>query len=336
VDVLKPALFALMASVMFVMWLNRGYVLDAYTEDERPNEIRLSGVASLDFEKTSLPASPYVVHVGEDTRRRPMALLFTDNEDLVAVAMRGGETKIEGTVIIDGQPAVGGTVRLERHTSSGTGVRDLFINAEGRFSARDLPGGRYRVRAWLPGIATMTTSDVFFAESDSDYRRSYSLERIQSEPIIEFANGGTMYVGMTGSFGASVTQHRVDNDGIIVTRPVSGAFVSARFTDYVRLLSSNGQTTDDQGLVVFRLRCERAGSGSVMVTFGEQVIPVALPDCLTAPPTTPTTLSSNQPAAGASGGPSTSSVSSTRTPTTRPGSGGSGPTTTANGSGNGG
>ena len=333
-DVLKPALFALMASVLFVMWLNRGYVIDAYTEDELPAEIRLSGVASLDFEKTSLPASPYVVHVGEDTRRRPMALLSTEIEDPPAVAMRGGKTKIEGTVSIEGIPAVGGTVRLERHTSSGIGVRDLFVNAEGRFSARDLPGGRYRVRAWLPGAATMTTSDVFFAESDSDYRRTYSLERIQSEPIIEFANGGTMYVGMTGSFGASVTQHRVNNDGIIVTHPVSGIFVSARFTDYVRLLSVDSQATNDQGLVVFRLRCRRAGNGSVMVTFGDQVIPVPLPECLTAPPTTSSTLSSDQPVPGASDGPSTTIASSKGTPTTR--RGGSGPTTTANGSGDGG
>ncbi|MDH3295355.1 MAG: carboxypeptidase-like regulatory domain-containing protein [Acidimicrobiia bacterium] len=293
-DVLKPALFALMASVLAVMWFNRHDVVNAYTEDQAPPEIRLSGVA-LDFEKSEIPASPYVVHLGQDTRRRPMSLLFTDSEEAVEIGMTGGTTRIEGTVTVDGLPAAGGIVRLERHTSSGVGVRDLAINAKGWFAGRDLPGGRYRVRAWLTGTATMTSSDVFFAAAESTTRRNYVLERIESSPLIEFANGGTMYVGMTGSFGASVTQREVNGIGLVVTRPVAGFTVSARFTDYVDVLSPESQATNDKGLVVFNLRCRRAGQGSVMVAFGERVIPVDLPPCVPVPPTTPTTAPTSEP-----------------------------------------
>ncbi len=284
-DVLKPVLFAFMAAVLFVMWSNQDFVIDAYTDESAPTEIRLSGLA-LDFEKTELPASPYVVHIGEDTRRKPMALLFTDSGEQPMIEMAGGKSRIEGTVDIDGVAAVGSTVRLERHTDAGIGVRDLAVNANGWFAAHDLPGGRYRVRAWVPGTATMTTSDVFFINAGDRVQRSYSLEVVDGEPLIQFANGGTMYTGMTGSLGASVTQHRVDEDGIVVTRPVSGIEVSVELARYLQPMSGTTLATDDQGLVVFRLRCLRPGQGTATVTFNDSQIPVALPACVNAPPTT--------------------------------------------------
>ncbi len=284
-NVLKVALFAAMALSLGVMWNERDFVVDAYRQDDDgPSELRLSGV-NLDFETAELPASPYVVHTAPDTRRRPMSLLFTAAE-IDPVDMIGGESRIAGIVKVDGEPASGAVVRLERHTSTGTGVRDVLAGADGRFSARNLPGGRYRVRAWIPGTATMTGSDVFFLEADESVSRSYSLQVVDTEPRVGFVNGGTMTVGLTGSFGVYVARNDVDNDGIIVETPVSGVSVSATFTDDVDLLSPLAATTDQRGLTQFRMRCLRPGTGRATVTIGDEQQTVALAGCQPMPPTT--------------------------------------------------
>ncbi len=314
-DVLKAALFVVMALCLGLMWHERDFVFDAYRQDDDgPAELRLSGVA-LDFEKTDVPASPYVVHTAPDTRRRPMSLLFTEPE-VAPVEMIGGESLVSGIVRIEGEPASGAVVRLERHTSTGVGVRDVIAGADGRFRARNLPGGRYRVRSWVPGVATMTSSDVFFLESDDAVSRSYELQLIDVEPRIEFVNGGTMTVGLTGTFGVVISRNEVDADGIVVTAPVSGVALSASFTDDVTLLSAPATSTDGRGVAEFRMRCLRPGTGRATVTVGDDVQTVALAACVKMPPTTEQ-VSDDGARDGGSGGPTT----------TRPPGAGSAPTT---------
>lgn len=324
-DVLKAALFVVMALCLGLMWHERDFVLDAYRQDDDgPAELRLSGV-TLDFEKTDIPASPYVVHTAPDTRRRPMSLLFTAPE-VDPVDMVGGESRISGIVRIDDEPASSALVRLERHTSTGTGVRDVIVGADGRFSARSLPGGRYRVRAWIPGKATMTASDVFFLEAEEAISRSYNLPLVDLEPRVEFVNGGTMTVGLTGGFGVVITRNDVDADGILISAPVTGVEVSASFTDDVTPLSPLVVPTDESGLAQFRMRCVRAGTGRATVTIDSEVRTVALASCIPMPPTTQGPAGGSTPSS-AGDGPSTtrpvggtvaSTSISTSTSVTRP------------------
>ena len=285
-DVLKVALFVVMAASLGLMWHERDAVVDAYRQDDDgPVELRLSGV-TLDFEKTDLPASPYVVHTAPDTRRRPMSLLFTA-PTVDPVSMVGGESKISGVVRLDAEPASGAIVRLERHTDDGVGTRDVLVGADGRFAARNLPGGRYRVRAWIPGVATMTESDVFFLNADESTSRSYSLLAINPDPRVGFVNGGTMTVGLTGSFGVAISRQQVDADGIVITVPVPTIEVSATFSAEVEPLSPLVTSTDDRGLAQFRMRCVEPRTGTATVTIGEEVQTVALANCVPPPPPAP-------------------------------------------------
>ncbi len=288
-QVLKAALFVVMTVSLGLMWHNRHFVVDAYRIDaDGPAEIRLSGV-SLDFDKTELAASPYVVHTGIDTRRRPMSLLFTPPE-VDPVEMIGGEARIAGAVRIDDEPASGAVVRLERHTTAGTGVRDVLVGANGRFTARNLPGGRYRVRAWLPGAGAMTTSDVFFLEAKGTMTRTYQLEAVDPEPTVQFVNGGTMTVGLTGTFGVIMSRADVDGEGVISTVPVAGMPVAVQFSSHVSSLSPAVVFTDDRGLAQFRMRCLTTGMGRATVTIGhqglEETTVVALAACVAPPPPT--------------------------------------------------
>lgn len=330
---MKAALFVVMALCLGLMWHERDFVLDAYRQDDAgPAELRLSGVA-LDFEKTDIPASPYVVHTAPDTRRRPMSLLFTA-PDVEPVEMTGGESRISGIVKVEGEPASGAVVRLERHTSTGVGVRDVIAGGDGRFRARDLPGGRYRVRSWVSGAATMTSSDVFYLEADEVISRNYELQLIDLEPRVEFVNGGTMTVGLTGSFGVIISRNEVDADGIVVTAPVPGVAVSASFSDDVTLLSPSATSTNDRGVAEFRMRCLRPATGRATVTVDDDVQTVALAACVPMPPTT--TPADDGAPDGPNGGPTTTqpsgAVSAPATSTSRSGGTGS---TASNGGGNG-
>jgi len=330
---LKVALFVVMALCLGLMWHEREFVLDAYRQDDDgPAELRLSGV-TLDFEKTDIPASPYVVHTAPDTRRRPMSLLFTAPE-VDPVEMVGGESRISGTVQVDGEPAAGAVVRLERHTSAGTGVRDVIVGADGRFSARNLPGGRYRVRSWIPGLATMTSSDVFFLEAEEVTSRDYELQLIDLEPRVEFVDGGTMTVGLTGGFGVVISRNDIDSDGLVVTAPVTGVEVSASFTDDVTPLSPLVSSTNERGVAEFRMRCVKPRAGRATVTIGDEVWTVALAACVPMPPTTQAPTEGGGTPGSAAGGPSTTRPAGGTVPvtsTTRP----AGPGSTA-GSGSGG
>lgn len=312
---MKVALFAVMALCLGLMWHEREFVLDAYRQDDDgPSELRLSGV-TLDFEKTEIPASPYVVHTAPDTRRRPMSLLFTAPE-VDPVEMVGGESRISGAVQLDGEPAAGAVVRLERHTTTGTGIRDVIVDADGRFRARNLPGGRYRVRAWIPGLATMTSSDVFFLEADEKISRDYELQLIDLESRVVFVDGGTMTVGLAGSFGVVISRNDVDTDGIVVTAPITGVEVSASFTDDVVPLSPLVVSTDARGLAQFRMRCVRTGTGRATVTIGEEVRTVALPTCVPMPPTTLAPAEDGGTPGSAGGGTTTTVPAGGSAPTT--------------------
>jgi len=312
VDVLKVALFVVMALSLGLMWSERDFVMDAYRQDDDgPAELRLSGV-TLDFERTDIAPSPYVVHTASDTRRRPMSLLFTAPE-IDPVEMVGGESQISGLVKVDSEAVPGAVVRLERHTSVGTGVRDVIAGADGRFTARNLPGGRYRVRAWIPGLATMTESDVFFLEAEESISRAYFLQPVDLEPKVGFVNGGTMTVGLTGSFGVVINRTDVDQDGIVVTVPVTGVEVSAVFSPEVAPMSAEVVATNDQGLAQFRMRCLRPGTGRATVTIGEKKQAVALAGCVPMPATTVAPTGEPGPAVpDGEGGPSTT------TPAARP------------------
>ncbi len=282
-DVLKVALFALLALSLGLMWHERDLVVDAYRQDsDGPAELRLSGVA-LDFEKTDIPASPYVVHTAPDTRRRPMSLLFTAPE-VDPVDMTGGEARIAGFVRIDGVGAAGAVVRLERHTATGIGVRDVRVGADGRYVARNLPGGRYRVRAWVTGHATTTMSDVFFLNADDAETRSFDLEVVEPDPRIEYVNGGTMTVGLTGGFGVVISRNDVDENGLVITVPVPGVPVSAEFSADVSLLSPPVVSTNDRGLAQFRVRCLQPGTGRAAVTVDRSALVEAEPTAAPAPP----------------------------------------------------
>jgi hypothetical protein len=315
VHVAKPALFGLLACSLAWAWFNRAPIVDAYRDPSSPVELQLDGI-DLTVETTPLPPSPFNRVTADDTSRMPPVLAYIDPEPAPPVAMSGGSVVISGTVFGVGlrprddtlvptttasttptssttttepepAPLERGVVRLERHTTNGVGVLDLAVDNQGRWGADDLPGGRYRLRAWIPGVATSGTSEVFFlAEGDVSTHR-IELSGVDPSPRLELADGGPMFVGLESRVGVVASRRWIDDEGFAVTGPMAGASVTLSVSGPLVVESSETAITDSRGLAQFRVRCSQPGPTSGTAVMGAVTVSGPFPTCQSVPEPAP-------------------------------------------------
>ncbi len=310
----KPALFGLLACSLAWAWFNRAPVVDAYRDPSSPVELQLDGI-DLTVETTPLPPSPFNRDMADDTSRMPPALAYIDPEPAPPVAMSGGSVAISGTVFGAGlrprddtpvttttasttpasstttepepAPLERGVVRLERHTTNGVGVLDLAVDDQGRWGADDLPGGRYRLRAWIPGVATSGASEVFFlAEGDVSTHR-IELSGVDPSPRLELADGGPMFVGLESRVAVVASRRWIDDEGLVVTGPMAGASVTLSVSGPLVVESSETAITDSRGLAQFRVRCGDPGPTSGTAVMGVVTVSGPFPTCQSVPEPAP-------------------------------------------------
>lgn len=299
----KAALLLAMVIGLGAMWTHRDFVFDAYRIDEDGQAVRFEGV-DLAVPRTDVGASPFSAAAAPDMRRNPVPVLdaSTRADEPVEVEMAGGESELRGTVNGPEGPAFAGIVRIERHTSEGIGTVDVRVGADGRWSRKRLPGGRYRIRAWVPGQLTMTRSEVLFLDDEGISETDFIIGPVDPQPLIEFVEAGSMYNGLTGTVAVTLSQRVVDAEGRILIVPIPGATVDIRLGSEVTSLSGLAQVTDGQGAARFLLRCNTVGTGRLVARYGHLQRTFTLPSCLPIPkPTTTTTTTTAPPADDESG-----------------------------------
>ncbi len=294
VRVAKVALAGLIAVALWAMWSSRAAVTDAYRTDAGQSasdgpEMRLRGV-DLAFQLSPIEPSPFTIPAAPDTSRTAPSVAFTAGllQPLPAIEMSGGRARLQGSVVgPDGHPIGGPTidhdhqdddgdspepevsgsvgpgpkpsggavVRVERHTSSGIGTLDVAVGPDGRWSVGGLPGGRYRVRAWVPGLLTMGRSDVRFVADDERATFDFSLWGVDPTPELTFLHGGPIYEGHSGTVAVVVSRRSVDAEGVIDTTPLAGMPVSIWVGREVTIGSDPNRITGQDGAARFELRC---------------------------------------------------------------------------------
>lgn len=260
--VIKATLFGVIVVSVAVMWSSRTYVTDAYETTPNTLQLRLSGV-DLAVTQSELEPSPYDIPAAPDTRHRPPpALSTTEPTGLPAtVALTGGTASLRGVVTGPAGPIAGALVGIERHTSHGIGTARLATGEDGDWSIGKLPGGRYRVRAWVPNLMTMGGSEVTFLADGQALAFEFSLWGVDPSPTMELIDGGPIYDGLSGTVAVAVSQRAVDADGLIVTTPTPGLLVTVQVSPEMTLASNPLQFTDGQGAARFILACIPATSG---------------------------------------------------------------------------
>lgn len=275
-----------------MMWNNRDYVTEAYEVTENTMQVRLSGV-DLAVNPSDVGPSPFAIPNPPDTRRVILPAVSPagpEEAEPVEIDMSDGKVRLFGTVsgvTATGQngigapgPIAGATVGIERITSEGIGELLVQTNADGEWAVDRLPGGKYRVRAWIPGLLTSAGSEVRYVEDEEKSEFATTILGVDQTPTIEFVHGGAIYEGHGGAVAIAMTSRSIDEHGIVVTAPIAGSLVSIQATPEVTVASSPTQLTDGDGLAFFTLNCTGAVSGgTITATAGLVSETFSLPGC---------------------------------------------------------
>lgn len=277
VRLVKAALAGLLILALGAMWTNRAFVADAYRSDEPAASVRLSGV-DLAFRATEIGPTPYRVPSAPDTRRAPRIVVFEPGQAAPAPppSLAGGDATLRGTVSGPDGPVPGAVVRIERHTDHGSISVDTSTDDEGRWVLAPLAGGRYRVRAWLPGQLTMGRSEVRFVGDDEVATFDFSLWGIDPAPAFEFVDGGAMYEGSTATVALVLTWRSIDGDGLVVINPLPGAEVTVETTAQVGVTSGQPLVTGSDGVARVQLRCVPTGVPPLSAEPTDETVDIAM------------------------------------------------------------
>lgn len=266
-----------------------------------------------------------------------------------------GTATITGSVQGPSGLVPGATVRIERLVAGREVRTDVPTGPDGRFAAAGLPGGRYRVRAFLAPSLAQTQPEIRFLADGEEHTFELTVEqqgglvvRADVAPEPPLLDGPVNLVAL-------VATRAVGTDGVVRATPVVGASVElvglGRWqlragaappddddSTSTSLLSSTTSTsrsrpspmarTDSAGRVRFELRCEATGDPGlalrVPVTVSSPPDPSGAP---TPPQVTTQTVSLDLPACvdpaastttTTAGGSSSTSTTTTSTSTTRP------------------
>jgi len=195
--------------------------------------------------------------------------------------VRAGEARIVGTVVGPGGPVPGAVVRLERLTTAGEVRTEVVADAEGRFAVDGVPGGRYRVRAFLPPSLAQTSPEVRFLADGEEHRFDLSVEEHGGVRVLTDVAPDVPTLGDPVNLVVRVVDRQVDGDGIVRAVGVAGARLRlvglgawaapgpATTTSRPSASSSTSTTepapaelearTDPAGHATFALVCRRAG-----------------------------------------------------------------------------
>jgi hypothetical protein len=197
---------------------------------------------------------------------------------------------LTGTVAGPDGPIAGAVVRLEWLIADRDVVSDVRTNGEGVWKLTKAPGGRYRVRAWrAPDLADVEPQLVLIRDDEKrqlDFRlrgyggRSVDTALAPSQPV----------VGEHVNLVVRLADRRVDDDGVVRARPVTGASVELFGQGSWSLQSPNPATTAGDGTVTFTISCRASGHQPLSVAVnGGDVTNLDVPDCVPRAPDTTTT-----------------------------------------------
>jgi hypothetical protein len=218
-----------------------------------------------------------------DTRGVVLAPVPSDPKPQPApppLPVQGGEATITGQVTGPDGPAKGVTVRLQRIVGDRSGTYDVRTGSNGRFDARGLLGGRYRVRAFLPPDLASIESQLTFVAEDQTVDLRVGIERHDALVLQAAADSPGWTVGGRIGLRVLLLRESVDGDGIIRGEPIPSAQVLASMPGGVRLITDLPGITGQDGAVTLVTECVTAGQpGPVAVTSAETSVSASLPRC---------------------------------------------------------
>lgn len=211
------------------------------------------------------PQAPIVVPEPlPDTRSVSLAAVAGTSLEY-PVAVEGGDLALDGTVQGPDGPVGGARVLLERFVGERSGRLEVSTGPDGRWSAADVHGGRYRIRAWRSPDLAMASSDLRFLAAEETVDLALAVDRYDGADVTGGIDDETPEIDGTAVVTALATRRQVDDAGIITTAPASGEDALITTVGPWAVDGSEPAVLDGAGQVSWTLTCEEEGSVSARV-----------------------------------------------------------------------
>jgi hypothetical protein len=280
VRVLKGSLAAAMALAGLMIWANRSFWIDAYSGEREPVDLTI-GSLDLSFRADAAGPSPFQVEEVPNTRSVELQVLGSTQTPDEQVTVKGGGAKLAGIITGPSGPLEGAEVVVQRFTNAGAGVVRTQTNSEGRWQVSGVHGGRFRVRAFVPGRYASAGSEVFFLSDGQTKRHNVNLAKPDEESIVRGIVIGNAHVGGTGSTMVFVANREIDDDGKTRQVAASGVEVSLVVRGAAVILTSpESITTGLTGFARFAFDCPGESTGDAQAIVAGKSYPVRITPCI--------------------------------------------------------
>ncbi len=136
-----------------------------------------------------------------------------------------GTATLTGSVRGPGGLVEGATVRIERLVAGRVVRTDVLTGPDGRFLLGAVPGGRYRVRAFLAPSLAQVKPDVRFLDDGKEHTFDLAVEQQSGLVVRADVAPEPPLLGKAVNLVASVAERSVSTDGIVRSTPVVGVTV---------------------------------------------------------------------------------------------------------------
>ena len=136
-----------------------------------------------------------------------------------------GTARLLGTVSGPTGPLAGATVRIDRLVAGRVIRHDVVTAADGRWELRDVPGGRYRVRAFQAPAVRAAGTEVQFLADGEEHAFDLRVEDREGSWCASDAAPDQPLVDGPVNVVVLVASGRSSPDGVVRSTPLSGVFV---------------------------------------------------------------------------------------------------------------
>lgn len=194
----------------------------------------------------------------------------------------GGDARMTGTVLGPDGPVEGAVVRLERFVGSRGGYADVTTIEGGRWEAKEIFGGHYRVRAWKrKNLATVEPQVGFVKdEKDSTVELSIGVEKHEAKRLQVALDTGDPKLDQVHTLLVLHDQEEVDDDGRVRGEPIRDTEIEVSVGDNYELVGEPRALTGADGFARFSIRCKAPGKHDVTASGDGLTATVTLPECL--------------------------------------------------------
>jgi len=228
-----------------------------------------------------------------------------------------GTARLVGTVSGPDGPLAGATVRVDRLVGDREVRHDVLTGPDGRWELRDVPGGRYRVRAFLAPVYAQTKAEVQFLTDGDEHTFDLKVDDQRGVVVRADVAPDQPLLDDAVNLVVLVVQRVVGDDGVVRSSPLGGTFVeltglgrwvtrddrgsaptddstSTTFDDASGGSLDQGAILSDAGRALFELHCVAAGAPGLALRIPVLVVPPPAPAGNGSTTTTTTTAPSTE------------------------------------------